>query len=331
MRAMRHSNADSLLARLINDPKDAPFFWLAVKAAALIPSALWLFWRFSWALAAAHLFVYAVILLPPFVTMYHDTNHHRLFRRRYHFLNYGLDWVIAPLFGFTPETYFVHHIGMHHPEENLAADLSSTLPYQRDSLRAFARYYVRFFFCFGDLIRYFRAKRRPQLLRRLVLGEASYFVIVAAALAWNWRAALVALVVPLVLGRSVLIIGNWGEHAFVDPAAPENAYRSSTNLLGDSMNSRCFNVGYHIGHHLRPKMHFSEMPADFEAQRATYGREDALVFRDMHYPTLWFHLMTKRYRRLAQAYVAMPGAPSRTEEELIALLRARLAPVMPRA
>jgi fatty acid desaturase len=316
-----------LIARLLNDPRDTPFLHLLIKASALPPLALLLFWRFSWALALGYFALYAIVLLPPFVTMYHDTTHHRLFRRRYEALNAYLDWVVAPLFGFTPETYFAHHIGMHHPEENLANDVSSTLPYQRDSLRDFAKYYLRFFFCFPELIGYFHAKRRPRLLRRVALGEMTYFALGVLACAVDWRATLIVFIVPLFIGRSVLILGNWGEHAFVDPEAPENVYRSSTNLIGDGVNARCFNVGYHIGHHLRPLKHFSEMPADFEENKAAYGQEDVLVFRDMHYPTLWFHLMRKDYRRLARAYVRLPGAPERSEDELIATLRARVAPV----
>jgi fatty acid desaturase len=318
---------DALAERLINDPRDLPFFWMTVKASALLPLAAALLVRFSWALAAIYIVLYVAVLLPPFVTMYHDTTHNRLFRRRYEGLNLYLDWVVAPLFGFTPETYFAHHIGMHHPEENLAADVSTTLPYRRDSVRDFARYYVRFFFCIGDLVRYFRAKRRTRLLRRLVIGEIVYFAAFAAAVAWSPRAAIFVFALPLFIGRSVLILGNWGEHVFVDPAQPENLYRASTNLLGDSVNRRCFNVGYHLGHHLRPRMHFTEMPAEFESRKEVYGREDALAFRDMHYPTLTFLVLAKRYRTLARAYVALPGAPERTEDELIALFRSRVAPV----
>ena len=88
--------------------------------------------------------------------------------------------------------------------------------------------------------------------------------------------------------RSALIIGNWGEHAFVDPQAPENPYRASTNLIGDRINSRCFNVGYHIGHHLRPMMHFTDMPSDFEREQATYAARTRWCFADLHYPTLGF-------------------------------------------
>jgi fatty acid desaturase len=314
---------------LLNNADDAPMLRLLVQASILPPLATLLFMRFSWWLAALYLALYAGVLLAPFVTMYHDTNHSRLFKRRYNVLNHYLDWILAPLFGFTPETYYVHHIGMHHPEENLADDVSSTLAYQRDSFSDFARYYVRFFFCHFEMGRYFSSQRRTTLLRRYVLGELAYVLIVAIALWLDWRAGVVVFLIPLFIGRSALIVGNWGEHAFVDPAAPENRYRASTNLLGDRVNARCFNVGYHIGHHIRPTMHFTEMPADFEQHKHLYGQNDAFVFVDMHYPTLWFHLMIGNYRRLARAYVQLPGAPIRTEDELITEMRARLVPVIP--
>lgn len=313
---------------LLNDERDVPLLWMTLKASTLAPFALFLALpgRFSWLGAAAYWALY-LTLLPPFVTMYHDTTHNRLFRRRYDWLNTVLDWVVAPCFGFTPETYFVHHIGMHHPEENLADDISTTLPYRRDSLRDFARYYARFFVSIGELSVYCYRRRRFKLMRRAITGEVSFFVLMALAFAYDWRVGVAVFAVPLFIGRSVLIIGNWGEHAFVDPSAPEDSYRSSTNLLGDAMNAQCFNVGYHIGHHLRPRAHYSEMAQAFEREKAEYGRADALVFRDMHYPTIWFHLLTKNYARLARAHVALPGAKARTEAELVALLRSRVVPV----
>jgi fatty acid desaturase len=319
----RHSRLSSLL----KNPKDLPMLFLVARASLLLPLAALLFWRFSWLLAGAYLALYAGVLLEPFITMYHDTNHSRLFKRRYEYLNLYLDWILAPLLGFPPEIYYVHHVGMHHPEENLPADVSSTLAYRRDSFGDFARYYIRFFFCHFQLAVYFYRKRRTALLRRFLSGVIAYTAVVTLAMCVHWQAALVVFLLPLFIGRSALIIGNWGEHAFVDPQAPENLFRASTNLIGDKVNARCFNVGYHIGHHLHPMMHFTEMPATFEADKPTYGREDALVLANMHYPAVWFHLMTKNYRKLARAYVQLPGAPRRSEDELIALLRSRVVAV----
>jgi hypothetical protein len=320
---------DRLAPRLLNDPRDAPMLGLLARASILPLGALALFLRFSWLLALLYLGAYLAWLLAPFVTMYHDTSHHRLFKRKYELLNRYLDWVLAPLFGFTPETYYVHHIGMHHPEENLASDVSSTLGYRRDSFSDFARYWWRFFFCYREMADYFRHTKRPRLLKRFVIGESLYALVLVCALVLRPEAALVVLVVPLFVGRSVLIIGNWAEHAFVDPSAPENPFRASLNLIGQRINDRCFNVGYHIGHHRKVRMHFSDMAREFEEHLTEYGREDAIVLRDMHYPDVWFHLMTGNYTRLARSFVQLPGAPERTPQQVEALLRSRVVPIVP--
>jgi fatty acid desaturase len=300
----------------------------ALRSAVLIPfgAALFVPGVFSWPLAAAYLGLF-LYLLAPFVTMFHDVNHHKLFAKRYAWGNQLILWVLGPVYGSTPETYFIHHIGMHHPEENLEADISSTLPYQRDSLRDFARYYLRFFFCFFEMGAYLKARGRKKLLRRLWLGELSYFAAMAAASWLDWRAALTVFLIPLIVGRSVLIIGNWGEHAFVDPLDPASVHRSSTNLVGEKVNRRCFNVGYHIGHHLKPGLHFSELDREWETQLRAYGEQDVLAFRDLHYPDLWFMLMAKRYDWLAGRFVRLPGAPERSSEELVALFKSRLVPI----
>jgi fatty acid desaturase len=216
---------------------------------------------------------------------------------------------------------------MHHPEENLSSDVSSTLAYRRDSFLDFARYWLRFFFSYGEMAEYFRRTKRTRLLKRFVIGESLYALVLLCALVLRFEAALVVFVVPLLVGRSVLIIGNWAEHAFVDPAAPENPFRASLNLIGKRINERCFNVGYHIGHHRKVRMHFSDMAREFEEHLEDYGREDAIVLRDMHYPDVWFHLMIGNYARLARSFVQLPGAPERTPEQVISLMRSRVVPI----
>jgi fatty acid desaturase len=317
------------LAHLLNDVRDEPILRLLVKSTALIPLAAWILADRSFPvwLGAAYLALLVGFLLTPMITAYHDVNHHKLFRRRYAVLNNIVNWLVGPLFGFTPHSYFVYHVGMHHPEDNGRADVSTTLPYQRDSVRAFLRYYANFMGSYAGVIRYLRDRQRARLMREFTSGELAYFAFFALAAAWNWRGALVVLAIPLVITRTVLVIGNWGEHAFIDPTAPDDPFRSNLNLVGSRVNDACFNVGYHIGHHLAPMKHFTEMPADFEKNLALYGERDAIVLQDMHYPMVWWNLMTKNYRKLAQAFVRLPGAPVRTEEEIMNLLRARTAPI----
>src|ERR1700722_17309843 len=147
MVANPQSKLDAWLAGFINDPRDVPFVRLSLMTTFVtVPFAIALFIPhvFSWPLAAAYTLMNFSLFLDRFILMLHNTSHRPLYRRRYRFLNHWIPWVIGPFFGETPETYYAHHIGMHHAENNLKADLSSTMRYRRDSKRAFLHYYGSF-------------------------------------------------------------------------------------------------------------------------------------------------------------------------------------------
>ena len=321
----RRSATDRIALRFIHDGRDLPFLKLMViLTATVIPSGVVLFvpGAFRWWLGAAHLAL-VLYFLGPFVLMLHNTSHRTLFRRPWQWMNHYIPWVLGPFFGESPGTYFAHHVGMHHPENNLEDDLSSTLPYVRDSFAEFLRYFLRFFFCvIFEMTRYFRRKRRRALLLHALTGEVLFAAAVAGLMLVNARATLVAFVVPLVLTRFLMMTGNWGQHAFVDRAAPENCYRNSITCINTGYNTRCFNDGYHIGHHLKPTRHWTEMPQDFWRHRQTYQAEGAIVFSGIDFFGVWLLLMFKRYDRLATHVVPLDGARPATAD-IVALLRSR--------
>jgi len=324
---------DRLVTTLLADPRDWPLLACTVRAAVLVPLALSVYvaqrreWMLFVVLAAAHLAVY-VYHLEPFITMYHDVNHRRLFRRERQALTAVLHWLIAPLYGLTPNTYYIHHVLMHHPSDNMSDDVSTTLQYRRDSPMHFLRYYWTFMVSHRKVSAYMRQRyHRSTYSRRLIVGELLHVGVVGVLLWWAPLATLIVFLIPLLVTRSLLIIGNWAEHAFIDPWAPGNLFRNSTNLLG-AANARAFNVGYHIDHHLRPSAHFSTHPEHFRLHQARFGREDAVVLQDLNYPQLWWLLMTHRYRTLADRLVELPGAPARSREEKIAMLKSRVVPIV---
>ena len=47
----------------------------------------------------------------------------------------------------------------------------------------------------------------------------------------NTRAAIFVLVIPFVLLRLGLMVGNWGQHALVDEVEPDSDFRSSITLI----------------------------------------------------------------------------------------------------
>jgi fatty acid desaturase len=322
------SRAEGLAERFILDRRDLPFLKLmAVTTLTVVPTGLLLFvpGQFRWWLAGVHL-VLVIYFMGPFVLMLHNTSHRRLFRRPWTFMNQYIPWVLGPFFGESPETYFGHHVGMHHPENNLEGDLSSTMKYQRDSVLGFGWYFLRFFVgALPDLATYMARKKRHGLMLRVMTGELLFYFGVAALFTVNWRATLCVFFLPFVITRFAMMAGNWGQHAFIDAASPENCYRNSITCINSSYNRRCFNDGYHIGHHIKQTRHWTEMPVDFRDNMAKYSEERAIVFDRLDFFGVWLCLMLGRYDWLARRYVHLGGGGRPSEEEIIGLLRTRTA------
>jgi fatty acid desaturase len=322
--------------RFLNDPRDVVFVRLSAAITLVqLPCAIALFVveSVTWWLAAGYWLLWGCLFMDRYILMLHATAHRPLFRREWRFLNRYIPWVIGPFCGETPESYFAHHLGMHHKEENLSDDLSSTMPYRRDSFRHWLRYFLRFLLlCLPELVMYLLRKRRQRLAYRVAVGELGFWAAVLVLGHWvSWEATLVVLVAPVVVVRTLMMIGNWGQHAFVDPAAPANSYRNSITCINTRYNRRCFNDGYHIVHHLKPGLHFTEMALEFEQNQRAYGEQDAIVFDGIDFFGVWWCLMTKRWRTLVRRFVHLPGAPPRDDAQVLALLRSRLLPISERA
>ncbi|HVJ89435.1 MAG TPA: fatty acid desaturase [Labilithrix sp.] len=325
-----HGPVDRFFLRFINDERDLPFVHFMVEATlVVIPFALYLYLgTFRWWLAAIYLPLNFAWYMDRFILILHNTSHRPLFRKKYRFLNSYIPWILGPFFGESPETYFVHHVGMHHVEENLQDDLSSTMAYRRDSFVGWLTYFLRFFFFgLGELALYFAKKRRRKLLARLLTGEIGFVVFVVLASVFNWRATLVVFIIPLLFCRFMMMVGNWAQHAFIDPQRPEDPFTSSITVVNCRYNRRSFNDGYHIGHHRRATRHWTEMPVELDKDRALYAERNAIVFHGIDFTTVWFFLMLKRYDLLARHFVETQR-PARTQDEVVAFLRGRTQPVV---
>jgi fatty acid desaturase len=217
---------------------------------------------------------------------------------------------------------------MHHPENNMEEDLSSTLRYRRDRWTDFLKYFSRFLFlsCFHLPI-YFLKRRRHKMASRMVLGEISFYGVVALLFFLNWKGALFIFALPVLFTRFMMMNGNWAQHAFVDPAAPEDNYKNSITCINSIYNQRCFNDGYHIIHHLKPNCHWTEMPQHLKDHLEVYARKDPVIFEKIDYFVIWIFLMLKRYDWLAKYFVDL-GKVKRSPEEIAAFLKSRTLPVL---
>ena len=108
---------EKFIISFLNDKRDMAFIKLsAFICVTTIPFAVYLFipGNFHWWLILIYYVFNFAVLTGSFILMLHLTSHRPLFKKEYQFMNYFIPWVIGPFFGETPESYFAHHLGMHH-------------------------------------------------------------------------------------------------------------------------------------------------------------------------------------------------------------------------
>ena len=113
-----YSLLDRFFLNLIRDERDLPFIYLSLKISfVMLPIGIAMYFTAGWifvVLAIAYFIVNNFVFKGPFGLMLHCTSHRKWFKKEYEWLNKYLPWVIGPFFGQTPETYYSHHIHMHH-------------------------------------------------------------------------------------------------------------------------------------------------------------------------------------------------------------------------
>jgi fatty acid desaturase len=315
--------------KYINDKRDLPFIHLLTAIHLLvIPVAVLLYtplldgW-YWWLVYVPYFYVSQMYFKGRFGLMLHCISHRKLFKKGYTWLYHWTIWGVCPLFGHTPETYFVHHMAMHHVENNMPDDASSTLPYRRDSLRGFLLYVTRFLILgFRDTFMYLFTRKRKKLYMRLSFGEISFYLFCVGMCFVNFHATLFIFIIPFVFARVVMMLGNWAQHAFVEKSDPENNFTNAVNCINTKYNQMCWNDGYHVVHHLRPAMHYTEIPVEFLKIQDKIAENKTLVFDGIHYLHIFIWLMTKRYDKLADNLVNINNMFS-SKDEAIALMKER--------
>ncbi len=324
----QYNQADKFILRYIKDKRDLPFIYLIIKVTALlIPMAVLIYMPFItgwlWWLIVIAFQVTNAVLRAPFGLMMHSISHRQLFKNRYKKSIYYITWFIGPFIGHTPETYFSHHIGMHHPEGNMPDDDSSTMYYQRDSFRSFGKYVAEFIFTgLAGLLSYLNKRNRKKLARKAFTGEMCFYIVCIALCFVNWQATTAVFIFTFFLSRVIMMLGNWTQHAFIDHVTPENPYTNCINCLNIRYNHIAWNDGYHTSHHLKPTLHWTDHPASFVNNINAYAVNKAVIFEGIDYGKIFVYLMRKRYDLLAKNFVNINNT-FKSDDEIIALLKER--------
>jgi len=206
---------------------------LILYALTSIPSALYMLYNFHWWHGPLHAAM-QLYFMGTYTLMMHQHIHMRgILSKKYWALDSSFPYITDPLMGHTWNSYYFHHVKHHHVEGNGPNDLSSTVRYQRDDIWHFLHYLGRFYlFIWFDLPRYFLSKRQPGLALKAGGCEiASYIFYYTMFTHVNCRATIFVFLIPLCIMRLGLMIGNWGQHAFVDESQPDSDFRSSITVI----------------------------------------------------------------------------------------------------
>lgn len=326
-----------LALRHLNNPKDLPIVHLLFDiSVTTIPLTLaaWVL-NFSTLVVSIMVGMNYMFYFTRFVLGMHYAEHRPLFKRDgpASWINHLWGHIHCGFFGFVPGGYKLHHVIMHHIENNQGKDISATMYYQRDNMFHFLFYWMRHLFAIWIELGFylFRTGRFRQTLVVYFEAMAWYFILYALYCV-RPRVTWVLLICPHIITSFFLMFGNWCQHILVNPKDPFRNTQITYNCVNTPDNQLSCNDGYHVVHHENGRLHWTEMPAKFMDNIERYAREDCINFHTTGIFFIGIYCMVGTsfdnwgYKRLCKYYLHLPGVPRKSDEELTAMFKERLTP-----
>src|SRR5262249_48709596 len=230
-----------------------------------------------------------------------------------------LEFFLGYFYGNLPELGRTAHVCLHHKENAGLDDTRNTMAYDRTNR-------LDFFWYLSDNVwtvlglapyAYFAARGDEKNRRRMLQGMACYYSYFAAVFVFDWRIGMLYVLVPMLSMNFINAITAWVQHAFGDPERPDD-YFANTVTVTDELNF--MNEGFHLCHHHRSSLHWTEMPLHFERLRDRMREAGSLVFRDLDFFGLFLELtILRRMDVLAEKLI--PWEPMNRDQRLALLAK----------
>lgn len=267
-----------------------------------------------------------------FMLTLHIVSHRKLFKDDNLFgkvLNRFPETIFAVAMGLPPGGYYIHHVMMHHCENNLFPyDITSTMPFQRDTMRGLIGYVAMYFTAGVFFLPYYALrKRRFTLLAMLIPWMAIYYVVLPSMISVYPLQIMYLIVIPWFVLGWYIMAGNFSQHMFVCPNDPRNNYKLSYMIVNCPQSKYNYNDGYHLTHHLNSRLHWSELPTHFLTNIEEFARNDATIFKDIDTKQVMNLVFAQDYETLYESYVQIRPNTRRTLAEFETMIRDRLVPI----
>ena len=227
------------------------------------------------------LILWLAIVIVPKVCICSWNHHHQHLHTFYSlFLNRIMEMVYSFHTGVTTNAWVLHHnLGHHLNYLNQEKDESA---WKRKDGSMMGEWEYTFI---NAVKAHFRAyqvgKRHPKYQTGFLCMGTLVCAMLLAAFYFNWLNAFFVFFIPMVFGYLVTVWHTYSHHAGLDT---DDHHEASHNIMHRWYNIMTGNLGYHTAHHIKPGVHWSQLP---EFHKTIEDKIPAELFVNPPVPFKW--------------------------------------------